>query len=283
MNIELGNQKLLIKVTTPMTACMAEYGPRFETLGAVTSWICDGNSLLAREGLIDEFNIQAPLTPPGYDVAKPGEPFVKIGVGELIRSDDNGYSFSYPHPVQCLAPVTMDRDGDVLKLSQQMQSATGWGYAYAKTYRLFPDAATLVIEYSLTNIGELPLNAEQYDHNWFNFGGGAIDDNYFLETRFGVGEPTGDWFKYSAQRFDLTRLIEKGSYSPSPLGAPATQNWMRIGHRSLGQSIVVTGDFDVARFALYADSTALCPEVFGEFKLAAGQSMNWQRKYEFCR
>ena len=264
-----------------MTACMAEYGPRFDTLGAVTAVSHEGRSVCAREGLIDEFNIQAPLSPPGYDAARPGQPFVKIGVGELIRADDQPYRFSQPYTIRQLAPVTTQWDDDALTLFQRVCSETGWGYEYRKTYRVLADAATLVIAYELTNIGARPMHAEQYNHNWFNFGGGPVDEAYALKTDFDLVDHEAEWFRRRSGWLTLTGCITQARYFPSPRSAPAQANRLRVEHVTRGQAVVVGGDFDVARFALFADPTALCPEVFAEIQLAPGQSRTWKREYQF--
>ncbi len=62
--------------------------------------------LCSRQGLIDEFNIQAPFSPPGFDEAKPGESFLKIGVGELVRHDKDIYKFFRCYATRKIAPVS---------------------------------------------------------------------------------------------------------------------------------------------------------------------------------
>ncbi len=268
-------------ITTPMTACFAEYGPRFDTLGAVTAVHCDGQSFCTREGLIDEFNIQPPLAPPGYEAAKPGEPFVKIGVGELLRADAGPYRFSHPYTVRQLAPVTLEQQDGLLRLSQSLRSETGWGYEYRKTYRVQPDAAMLVIEYTLTNVGQRPIHAEQYNHNWFNFSGDPVNGQYFVEAKFDMMDQGTAWTERQGQRLAVKGRLGQASYFPSPRSAPAAANWLHAGHAGRGQGVFVGGDFDVARFALYADPGALCPEVFAEIRLAPGQVRTWNRTYAF--
>ena len=51
MDIRIGTSSFKVIVTSPMTKCMGEYGPRFDTLGAVTSIKVDGSEFCSREGL----------------------------------------------------------------------------------------------------------------------------------------------------------------------------------------------------------------------------------------
>jgi len=281
MNITLGNEHFHVEVTTPMTECMGEYGPRFETLGAVTGVSLDGLSFCAREGLVDEFNIEPPLSPPGYDAARPGDPFVKIGVGELLREDDDEYCFSQPYIIRQLARVRAEQQDGALALFQSLRTAAGWGYDYCKTYRVLPDAGTLVIEYELTNTGQHRIHAEQYNHNWFNFGGDPVNEEYSLRSKFDIVENGADWVERRDQRLDVIGRITEPCYFSSSHPAPAHANWMHVGHAARGSAVTVSGDFDVARFALFADHAALCPEVFFETQLAPNQSRTWKRIYEF--
>lgn len=264
-----------------MTACMAEYGPRFDTAGAVTAVRRDGLDFCAREGLIDEFNIQPPLSPPGYEAARPGEAFVKIGVGWLTRVDEEPYRFSRAYPVRQLARVEVERQGEVLSVSQSLPEESGWGYAYRKIYRVDVNAAALVIDYDLANTGRRLIHAEQYNHNWFNLGGGTIDAAYALETKLALGQHTGTWAERRNGGLVLTGTVDDARYFPSPCSAPAAANALRVKHAARGLAVLVTGDFDVARFALFADRTALCPEVFVDLVIEPGQRRAWQRRYQF--
>lgn len=280
-SILLGDNHFQVAITTPLTACMDKYGPRFETLGAVTAIRLEGESFCIHEGLSDEFNIEGDLPPPGYDEAKPGESFMKIGVGELIRTDDGAYDFEHPYPVQQLAPVTEQLHHDELSLSQRLHTGNRWGYDYRKTYRVMPESAKVVIQYELKNTGSRAFRAEQYNHNWFNCGGGPVDHNYTLKTRFDLEEGQEDWFRRQCGGIVLAGGMTEPSFFESPRSAPVEANWMCVSHAAKAQQITISGDFDVARFALYADPSALCPEVFADIPLAPGEARSWNRVYEF--
>ena len=279
--VTLGNGHFHVEITSPLTACMDKYGPRFETLGAVTAIRLEGENFCVHEGLSDEFNIEDDLPPPGYDEANPGESFVKIGVGELTRVDDRAYDFEYPYPVQHLAPVIVERQDDALSLFQRLNAGKRWGYEYRKTYHVMPESAKLVIQYELKNTGSCAFHAEQYNHNWFNQGGGPVDHNYTLKTKFDLEEGQEDWFRRQCGGIVLTGGMTEPSFFESPRSAPVEANWMCLSHAAKAWQITVSGDFRVARFALYADPSALCPEVFINIPLAPGEARSWNRVYEF--
>ncbi|HCE46475.1 MAG TPA: hypothetical protein DET40_23265 [Lentisphaeria bacterium] len=281
MLIRLGTSSFNIAVTAPMTECMDEYGPRFDTLGAVTGINLNGVDFCTRQGLIDEFNIHAPFSPPGFDEAKPGEVFLKIGVGELVRPDGNIYKFSHAYDIRKTAPaVIMQRENEIV-MEQACRIGNGWGYEYRKIIRIVPDEAVVEIEYLLKNTGTHVIRAEQYNHNWFNFGGKAVDESYSLEHSFPLGDHAPAWFKMHDGMICLSEKITGAHYYPSNASVPAEGNRIRLSHSGTGRSVTASGDFAAARFSLYVDPAAVCPEIFVRATLEPGASEKWTRRYQF--
>ncbi|MFZ2658053.1 MAG: hypothetical protein WAX69_24185 [Victivallales bacterium] len=281
MDIRIGTSSFKVTVTAPMTGCMDEYGPRFDTLGAVTSIRVDGLEFCSREGLIDEFNIQPPLSPPGFDEAKPGETFLKIGVGELVRPDKHNYMFSHPYTIKKPAPVTVRRLKNSIAMKQSCRSGNAWGYEYRKTIRINPAKAVLEIDYHLKNTGTQVFKVEQYNHNWFNLGGKAVDQAYTLEHPFPTDPCHPSWLKMQDGRINLTEKMTKPHYYPSLESVPAKANRIKLSHSTTGRSVTASGDFAVARFAFYLDQGSVCPEIFARATLKPGKSAKWTRRYEF--
>lgn len=281
MEVQLGNDSFCVSVTTPMTACMKTRGPRFDTLGAVTALRRNGIEFCLREGLVDEFDIHAPSSPPGHDQARPGGLFVKIGVGELIRTDEQPYWFSNPYQVHRLARVTSRKVENRLILRQSLKSETGWGYSYEKTYFVEPGEGRLTVQYELANTGRNPIHTEQYNHNWFRLGPHDGDAGCVIRPRFPVVPDQGDWFIRDGTEIGLLTPLTKPCYFMSPHSSSAVENRLEVHHLRDGQAVVMDGDFDVARFAVYAESGALCPEIFVKIHLDPGQYRSWKRVYTF--
>lgn len=277
----MGTDAFRVTLEAPMTRCMAEYGPRFDTLGAITSVRLGDLEFCAREGLIDEFNIHDRHSPPGYESAPPGGSFLKIGVGELVRPDGKHYVFHRPYAHKNIAPARVSVDGNEASLSQACKS-NGWAYEYRKTYRVAPRARRLDIIYSLKNTGREPFAAEQYNHNWFNIGRGAIDHSFLLEHSFPISGQHPGWFRTLDGNLAIVEEITKPVYHPSDTPAPAADNRMVLKHAASGGAVTATGDFDMARFALYAERQAICPEVFMRTELEPGASAEWSRNYAFA-
>jgi len=283
MIVRMGSPAFNVTVNMPMTECMDEYGPRFDTLGAITSISVDGVEHCTREGLIDEFNIQAPYSPPGYDEAKPGGTFLKIGVGELVRPDEAIYLFYNKYPIRKIAPVVIREKKNEVDLKQICRIQNGWGYEYCKNIIVHPEKSVLEISYSLKNIGSHVIKAEHYNHNWFSFGSDGIDGAYSINHSFQAIGPTPKWLREEAGQFHLAEKISKPYFYRLDRSVTADENAFTLRHKSSGQSVRTTGNFDVSRFAIYADQSAICPEVFACLAINPGETKTWKNTYEFLK
>lgn len=110
--------------------------------------------------------------PLGYETAKPGGTFVKIGVGLLRRLDNKAYSFRTPYPLVDSGAWTTRHSKQSITFEQTFNNpAAGYGYIYTKTIRLIADTAQLVIEHRLRNVGRLAIRTRVYNHNFL-----TVDD-----------------------------------------------------------------------------------------------------------
>ena len=109
-------------------------------------------------------------TPLGYDNAKEGDPFVKIGVGVLKKRDDTRYAFANVYDIVDHGKWSVINTANSVEFTQELNDpATGYGYLYKKTIRLTPDKPEMVIEHSLKNTGKLPIKSVLYNHNFTLF------------------------------------------------------------------------------------------------------------------
>jgi hypothetical protein len=254
----------------------AESGQRFDALGSVRSLAWQGRELLTHDGLIDEFNIQN-VPPPGYTTAAVGEGFIKVGIGELTRDTDRPYEFWHAYPVRRRADSRVaQHDARALRSEQRLGGTNGWGYTYAKTYRLDGTDGTLTVACRLENTGRRELLIEQYNHNWF---AQSTACTVWLETAFAVAEPAPAWLTPTGRVWRLSAPLTNAVHFNCPAtSAPADDHAFTL-VRGDGVRIDVSGDFALARFAVYATPTAFCPEAFGLWRVPAGAACAWERRY----
>ncbi|XHR26680.1 MAG: hypothetical protein ACFUZC_12045 [Chthoniobacteraceae bacterium] len=278
----LGNARFAVTVRAPLEDWVKTEGPRFDISAAVVSARLDGEEYLTAQGLADEFNPKW-IAPPGYNEARPGEPFLKIGIGNLIRLDRFRYLFG-KFPVQRLAPNRLLRaSAEEASFSQVFNSGIGYAYTYEKTYRVDPTRATLRIHYKLRNTGAKPLLTEQYNHNWVWLGP-APYGGYVVRSPFAL-QPTPDLpfdgLEIRKGHITLTRPVTQPSHATTLQYVRAWRNRLRLSNPATGRWVEISGNFPVSRFSLFANAESVCPEVFCQWALAPGKTAEWERTYRF--
>ena len=98
--------------------------------------------------------------------AKPGELFVKPGVGVLRKVDDKPYSSYVTYPLVDGGTWASHATRTGVESTQELQSPTGIAYTYRKHLQLEPHAPVLVLQHELTNRGAATLEMDVYDHNF---------------------------------------------------------------------------------------------------------------------
>src|SRR5687768_13499611 len=111
-------------------------------------------------GPVEEFG------PLGYDEAKPGETFLKIGVGSLLKPDERQYAFSKFYKIANGGKWKVKEKPDEIQFTH-MLTDNNYGYEYKKTVKLIKGKPRLVLMHSLTNKGKRYMNTTVYNHNFF--------------------------------------------------------------------------------------------------------------------
>ncbi len=153
-------------------------GPRFDWSGMIASVERDGHRFFGEwrmrpkpkatdnvVGTAGEFGIRSPL---GYDEAKAGECFVKIGVGRLRRPDNEPYHFSRQYEV-LPSPWVIREGKHWIEFQQELSAERGWGYRFTKRIELAPAAPDITIRYILENTGSQRITTDHYCHNFVVF------------------------------------------------------------------------------------------------------------------
>ena len=146
------------------------YGPWFERMDpAVHDFIYEGPGKAviagpssAISGPVEEFGTAA-----GYEEAKAGGTFVKFGVGVLRKPDDSAYDHYRLYEVADPGKWTVRRKADSLEFTQEVSDpSSGYGYIYRKTVRLVKGKPEMVLEHSIKNTGQKPIDTSSYNHNF---------------------------------------------------------------------------------------------------------------------
>ena len=269
-------------------------GARFDRTGFVTEVTLDGrHTFCAYElpnvwdktkgaGLCGEFGNQVML---GYDEAKPGERFPKLGVGLLLRESDEAYKFMKVYDVLPYDIRTEQADEGSLEFTVHPEECLGYSARYVK--RLRAEDNRLRVEYELANVGKREIVTNEYAHNFVCIDGQPVGPDYAL-TFAGEG-PTpfrvqvGD-LRAAGERLEWGSVPERDFYGrmyPGEEGEAGLPRGWSLLHRPSGVRVGESCGFDTALIAVWGMAHNVSPEMFAPVRVAPGETLTWSREYLF--
>jgi hypothetical protein len=121
----------------------------------------------------------------GYDEAKPGDPFVKIGVGVLRKLTNDPYKFVTPYPLIDSGKQTVTIKQRSIVFTQELHGPNGVAYLYTKkTLELDTHKPVMYLRHTLKNIGTATIDTEVFDHNFFVIDGHPTDPDMVVHFPF---------------------------------------------------------------------------------------------------
>ncbi|QHT63631.1 hypothetical protein GXP70_29205 [Paenibacillus lycopersici] len=268
-------------------------GARFDRTGFVTEVTLDGrHTFCAYEipgiwdpskgaGLCGEFSNHQAL---GYDEAKPGEWFPKIGVGLVRRESDKGYEFMKPYEVKPYRVEIVQEDDSVLRFTSLPEECLGYAVRYVK--RMKAEGNTLRVDYELFNAGSRPIATNEYAHNFVCFDNATVGPDYELtfdgERSSSFNVLVGD-IRSEAERVEWNSVPAKDFYGrlyPGSEGGVMPDGWT-LRHRPSGLRMSETCGFAPELIAVWGMAHNVSPEVFAPVRIAPGETAAWSRLYRF--
>lgn len=299
--VRITNGLLEAAVFLPDAAKGYYRGPRFDWSGLVSRVTYRGHTCFqewktphnpegnddaigpAEEFGMGVFGMPAPL---GYEDAKPGETFLKIGVGLLEKVDESYYRFGYDYRIIKPGQWKIRRGKSWVEFAQEFKDDRGWGYQYQKTIGLMKKRPAMVIAHQLTNTGSKPIATTHYCHNFFAIDGAPIGSAYRLTFPFPVTAKSdiGKWAETQGNAVVFHDTFKEGEALFTVLEGSRNEtrhNAVAIENTKTGAGVRVSGDQPLLQFHLFAVRSAVCPEPFIKFKLKPGESQRWKATYEF--
>ena len=288
----LQTKRLAAMLMVPDKPTSAYAGPRYESGGVVMQVTLDGkHTFLGKEGrgerlggfgLIEEMGISKAV---GYEEAKEGEAFLKLGIGLVARGKRPEYSFYEALPVA-------ERFGWEVSVSQRAATYIqvgkpfkGHAYRYEKRIELDEKGPALRIEHTLANTGEKAIETDQYCHNYFRFDDAPPGPDYLVEMGFPLEPilPLKPPMVVEGKTATFSEILKGAAYCRFK-GQPPTakSHRFRIHHKANGLEVTVGGDFPVSYYAYYADPQAASPEAFCAISVKPGETFRWTRTYGFA-
>lgn len=293
--VELTNGLIQTTLYLPDTSTGYYRGTRFDWSGAFKSLDYKGHSFIEQwfetydprlhdsiSGPVEEF------TAVGYAEAKPGETFVKIGVGVLRKPDEKAYAFARYYDVLNSGKWAVKTRREGVDFTHELTDSTGYGYVYRKTVKLTKGKPELVLEHSLKNTGRRPLETSVYNHNFFIIDKQPTGPTVNVQFPFAVkgeGKGFGSTIQTLGNRLIYSRELAKNeqvfSAGLQGFGPTAAHYDIRIENQKTGAGVRIRGNQPLQKLVYWACSTTSCPEPYIRLTAAPGQTANWTIRYEF--
>jgi len=232
-------------------------------------------------GPAEEFDMDDPQ---GWAEARPGETFLKIGVGVLEKGTEERYAFSRPQKVVRPGTWKVTHGSDWVRFEQSLAGDRGWACAYAKRLSLAPDGPGFRLAHTLRNTGTKPIDTIMYNHNFTVIDGDPVGPQYRVAWPFDLAASRSRGrAEIRGRELAFPEVLAKESVWIGFEGKdrPAEENAVTVENRRTGAAVHVRGDQPVAVWRFYAEKTAACPEPFVRIQVAPGEEKAWKWDYTF--
>ena len=295
---EILNRFIRAKLYLPDAERGSYQGTRFDCSGIIYSLECNGHQYFGRWYERHDPKIHDAITGPveefltngaglGYDAAKPGGTFIRIGVG-VVRKPEGETEYRRFGTYDIIDPgkrvVTPNRDS--IDFVQDLRGEGGYGYHYKKTVRLDKGKPQLILEHTLKNTGRLPIETSVYDHNFFVIDNEVVGPDVVVKFAF---EPKAladfkGMAQFRGRELVYKQELEKGQSVFSELqgfGGTAKDYDFRIENRKSGAGVHISGDRPLSKVVFWSIRTVACPEPYITMKIEPGREFRWRITYDF--
>ncbi len=171
-------------------------GTRFDWAGVVYSLTYHDHEYFGEWQKTDDVFLHDHITGPveeyttddqglGYNEAPVGGSFVRIGVGELKKPDDKPFERFKTYEVTNHGEWYIEKGKNWIEFTHELVATeSGYGYRLTKRMTLTPGKAELVIDHTLTNLGDKRIETNVYNHNFFVIDGQPTGPDFSVEFPF---------------------------------------------------------------------------------------------------
>jgi hypothetical protein len=265
------------------------YGPWFTaTDPTVSDFIYKGSEIIAGPcsaitGPVEEF-----ATPIGFDEAKAGGMFLKIGVGILRKPDEAAYSAYRLYEIVDGGKWSVKKSADAVEFTQELHNAaSGYGYVYHKKLSLLAGKAVMLIEHSLKNTGTHAIHTSVYDHNFLVLDKQPTNAGFTITLPFEVtANPSPDKALAEIEKNKiLYRQTLTGEdrvyFSIEGFGKSSDDYKIHIDNTNVHAGMTITGDRPLAKMSLWSIRSVIAVEPFIDISLETGSQSTWKYNYEY--
>ena len=292
---EISNSRIRATIYLPDAESGYYRGTRFDWSGVISSLTWNGHEYFGQwferydpkihdaiAGPVEEFLTGDSAL--GYVDAKPGETFVRIGVGVARKPNEPAYRRFDTYEIVDPGTWTIDKARDSIAFTHELRHPAGYAYVYRKRLRLAND--TLVLEHTLKNTGKNAIATSVYNHNFFTLDKQQTGPDVIVRFPFELRAARSFNGLAETRGTDLIFLRElqpkQTAFSEiEGFGATAKDYEFRIENRKTGAGVRVTGDRPLLKLLFWSALKTVCPEPYIDVSVEPGKESSWQITYEF--
>jgi hypothetical protein len=292
---EISNSSIRLRLYLPDAQAGYYRGTRFDWSGVVSSLVWKGHEYFGQwfdrydptlhdaiTGPVEEFLTGDSAL--GYSEAKPGELFVRIGVGAVRRPNEPAYRRFDTYEIVNPGTWSVDKGADWIEFVHELRDTNGYAYSYRKRLRLSND--TLVLEHGLKNTGQKPIPTTVYNHNFFTLDGQQTGPDVVVRFPFDprAARPFNGLAEVRGRDVRFLRVLEPKQTVFSEIegfGSTAKDYDFRIENRKTRAGVRMTGDRPLSKLYFWSAPKTVCPEPYIDVSVEPGQESSWRITYEF--
>lgn len=224
--------------------------------------------------------------PIGYDSAKPGEAFVKIGVGILKRPDATKYHFSKSYEILHHGLWDVKTKKDEVGFTHHLNEGE-YPYTYKKVVKLKDNK--LIIDHTLVNNGNNTIKTSVFNHNFFVIDAQNVGPDFSIKFPFAIeGDKTrlGDFAEVvnGNEIIFLKELREKDHpmiVKLSGFGSSNKDYDITVENKNTKAGVRITCDRPLSNVVFWSAIKTLSPEPYIDINVKSAESFSWTITYEF--
>jgi hypothetical protein len=218
----------------------------------------------------------------GYADAKPGEVFVRIGVGAVKKPDEKAYRRFETYEMVDAGDRSWNHGTDWIQFNHKLYAA-GYGYEYSKTIRLHK--AGFTIEHTLKNTGKKAIDTVVYNHNFFVIDKEVVGPDMAIRFAWtpkpdkpfeNGGEISGNEIRYQHELQPGQTVAADLSGFDAGTGAYD----MRIENKKALAGVRIQGDRPLTKLYFWSIRTVACPEPYIHIVVDPLRSFTWALRYD---
>jgi hypothetical protein len=232
-------------------------------------------------GPVQEF---APL---GYDEAKTGETFIKIGIGVLAKPQEARYLFATPYQILNAGKWAVKKQRAQVEFTHTLKDQE-YAYEYKKTVQLVKGRPEMVLKHTLKNTGNKTIETSVYNHNFFVLDSQITGKAFEIKFPYNIrvdSAPQGKFGQVTGNRLTFLKDFDQNDHvyyrAIEGFGKDAKDYNISIENHKTGAAVNITCDRPLSRMVFWSAVKTVCPEPYIQVRVEPGKEFTWNIFYKF--